>query len=173
MPEHRRTARSLVKRGALAAGVALFAAAPLAAITWAEGPTGVTPEVITSAQFAETFKVKTAPDSPIEMQLKSKEPVRMILRRHSYDAGGNTGWHKHPGPVFILVTKGALTYYDYDDPECNGIRVPAGQGFVDDGHGHRVSNESAAPAEDISVIMTAPSGPLRSDLDPTLSGCGS
>jgi hypothetical protein len=81
-------------------------------------------------------------------------------------------WWRHPG-IFILVTKGELTYYDYDDPEFNGIRVPAGQGFVDDGHGHHVRNESAAPAEDISVIMTAPSGPLRSDLDPTLSGGGS
>jgi Cupin domain len=83
------------------------------------------------------------------------------------------GWHKHPGPVFILVTKGELTYYDYDDPECKGVRVPAGEGFVDDGHGHRVRNENGAPAEDISVIMGLPTGPFRSDLDPALSGYGS
>lgn len=53
-----------------------------------------------------------------------------------------------------------------------GVRIPAGQGFVDDGHGHRVRNESGVPAEDVSVIMTAPSGPLRSDLDPLGSDCG-
>jgi hypothetical protein len=58
-------------------------------------------------------------------------------------------------------------------PECKGVRVPAGEGFVDDGHGHRVRNENGAPAQDISVIMGPPTGPFRSDLDPALSGCGS
>ena len=72
-----------------------------------------------------------------------------------------------------MVTKGELTYYDFDDPECKAVRVPAGEGFVDDGHGHRVRNESGVPAEDISVIMGPPTGAFRSDLDPALSGCGS
>jgi Cupin domain len=173
MSKQRRTAKSLAKRGSLAAGVALLATAPLAAITRAEPASQVTPELITSALFKEPFKVKTAPESTIEMQLKSKEQVRMYLRRHTYAAGGNTGWHKHPGPVFVMVTKGTLTYYDYDDPECNRVHVSAGEGFVDDGHGHRVRNETGAPAEDISVIMAPPTGPLRSDLDPVRSGCGS
>jgi hypothetical protein len=173
MANRRRTAKSLVKRGSLATGVALLAAAPLAAITWAEPASQVTPELITSALFKEPFKVKTAPESPIDMRLKSKEQVRMYVRRHTYAPGGNTGWHKHPGPVFVLVTQGTLTYYDYDDPECSGVPVPAGEGFVDDGHGHRVRNESGAPAEDISVIMAPPTGPFRSDLEPTRSGCGS
>jgi Cupin domain len=167
------TARSLIKRGSLVLGFALLAGAPLAAITWAEPASQVTPELITSAVFKDRFSVKTAPESPIEMQLKSKEQVRMYVRRHTYAPGGNTGWHKHPGPVFVLVTKGELTYYDYDDPECNGVPVPAGEGFVDDGHGHRVRNETGAPAEDISVIMGPPMGAFRSDLDPALSGCGS
>ena len=123
MANRRRTARSVIKRGSLAAAVALLAAAPLAAITWAEPASQVTPELITSALFKEPFKVRTAPDSPIEMQLKSKEQVRMYVRRHTYAPGGNTGWHKHPGPVFILVTKGELTYYDLD---CQSERKVAG-----------------------------------------------
>jgi hypothetical protein len=73
--------------------------------------------------------------------------------------GHVASWWRHPG-IFILVTKGELTYYDYDDPECNGIRVPAGQGFVDDGHGHHVrSVHTATPCGSsggTSPVVTRP-----------------
>ena len=164
--------RAAIKRVPLAAGVAVLALAPLAAMTQANKATGVTPTLLHQVTF-DPYKVKTAADSPIEMQLKSKTPSDIVLRRHNYDAGGSTGWHQHPGPVFILVTQGTLTYYDYDDPDCQGITVPAGKGFVDDGHGHLVRNESGAPAEDVSVIMTTEGAKtFRSELDAPNPRCG-
>lgn len=161
-----------VRRLPLAAGVAVFALAPLAAITQAEPASNVGRADIARATF-EAFKVKTAPDSPIAMQLKSKTPADLVLRRHTYAVTGTTGWHEHPGPVFILVTKGTLTYYDYDDPDCTPHRLSEGKGFVDDGHGHLVRNESGAPAEDVSVIM-APAGAtsVRDDLKRRTLDCG-
>src|SRR5262245_52806714 len=35
-------------------------------------------------------------------------------------AGGHSGWHYHPGPVFVLVRTGALTIYHANDPSCHG-----------------------------------------------------
>lgn len=166
-----RTTRSARRRAPLVAGLALFALAPLVAITQANPATGVSRTDVARATL-EAFKVKTPADSPIAMQLKSKAPSDLVVRRHTYDAGGSTGWHQHPGPIFILVTKGTLTYYDFDDPACQGVPVPAGKGFVDDGHGHLVRNETGEPAEDVSVIMAPPGGTFRTELDPADGPCG-
>lgn len=40
----------------------------------------------------DPFKVKTRSDSPIDFR-KSKSPMDLVVRRHSYDPGGSTGWH--------------------------------------------------------------------------------
>src|SRR5262249_33183021 len=34
---------------------------------------------------------------------------------HKIVPGGHTGWHSHPGPVFVMVIAGTLTKYDADD----------------------------------------------------------
>jgi hypothetical protein len=67
--------------------------------------------------------------------------------------------------VFITVTKGTLTYYERDDPTCSPHVVTAGNGFVDDGVGHVVRNESGQPAQDISVITAPVGGAFRTNLD--------
>lgn len=164
-----------MKRTALAAGVSLFALAPLAAITQAEPATNVSAQILSQATFP-AFKVKTEADSPIEMHLKSRTPADVVVRKHTYaPTTGSTGWHKHPGPVFISVIEGELTYYDYDDPDCTPITVRAGGGFVDDGHGHLVRNLSGAQAVDVSVIMApekATPATFRMNLAPRTAECG-
>jgi hypothetical protein len=66
----------------------------------------------------------------------------VVVRRHAYAPGGYTGWHSHPGPVLITVTKGELTFHEYDDGECKKVVLTAGQayqpGYVDSGRGHFV-----------------------------------
>jgi hypothetical protein len=76
-----------------------------------------------------------------------------------------TGWHGHPGPAWITVTQGQLTYYHYDDPTCSPHVVTPGQGFMDDGAGHIVRNETGQPAQDISVIAAPVGGAFRTELD--------
>jgi fermentation-respiration switch protein FrsA (DUF1100 family) len=66
--------------------------------------------------------------------------------------------------VFITVTLGELTYYEYDDPTCSPHVVTAGHGFVDTGMGHIVRNESGQPAQDISVITAPVGGAFRIEL---------
>src|ERR671918_142852 len=96
----------------------------------------------------------------------SRDEVRIdiVVRRHDYLPGAYTGWHSHPGPVFITVTQGTLTYYEYDDPTCTPHVVSVGEGFVDDGRGHIVRNETDQPAQDVSVITAPVGGAFRGEL---------
>jgi hypothetical protein len=74
--------------------------------------------------------------------------------------------------VFITVTSGTLTYYVYDDPTCTAHTVSEGQGFIDDGHGHVVRNETDQPAHDVSLITAPVGGAFRTDLDAPSPFCG-
>jgi Cupin domain len=141
---------------AAAAAVALLSPGAFVAITMASPPSGVTPTLLARGTY-EAFKVKSGPLGPIEFEAEAKPAVDIVVRRHDYVPGSTTGWHSHPGPVFITVTQGQLRYYDYDDPNCTPHVVSAGHGFVDDGRGHIVRNETGQPAQDVSVI-TAPVG---------------
>lgn len=134
-----------------------------AAATWASSPSGVTATVLSRVTF-EPFKVKTDPSSAVDFQAKSKSDMDVIIRKHDYLANSSTGWHMHPGPVFITVVSGQLTFYDYDDPTCTPHVVTAGYGYVDTGHGHIGRNETNAPAQDISVILAPVGGAFRSEL---------
>ena len=147
----------------LVALLALGALAAFVAVTNASPPSGVTPTVLARGSY-DAFKVKSVAGSPVEFDAKAKTPVDVVVRRHDYGVGSSTGWHTHPGPVFITVTQGQLTYYEYDDPTCAPHVVSAGQGFVDDARGHIVRNESGLPAQDVSVIIAPVGAPFRGEL---------
>ena len=66
--------------------------------------------------------------------------------------GGTFGWHSHPGPSFIVVKSGTITFYDGDDPSCTPEVVPAGKAVIDAGnHVHVGRNEGSV---EVVVIVT-------------------
>jgi hypothetical protein len=148
-----------------AATAALLTLAAFAAVTMASPASGVTPTLLARGTYG-AFKVKSVEQSPIEFEAEAKQGIDVVVRRHDYTVNSHTGWHSHPGPVFITVTQGTLTYYEWDDPNCTPHVVTAGtpnNAFVDDGRGHIVRNESGAPAQDMSVIIAPVGGAFRSD----------
>jgi hypothetical protein len=132
---------------------------------------GVTPTVLARGTY-DAFKVKSNPPGPAMFKAESKQPIDVVVRRHEYAAGGSTGWHAHPYPVFITVVTGQVTFYDYDDPTCTPTVVTAGHGYVDSGHGHIGRNETGQPATDISVIMAPVGGAFRTELTAPGPYCG-
>jgi hypothetical protein len=155
----------------LLAAMTLLALAASVAVTMASPPSGVTPTVLARGTY-DAFKVKSSPNSPVDFKAKAKTPIDVVVRRHDYAVGSTTGWHSHPGPVFITVTQGELTYYEYDDRTCTGHVVTAGHGFVDTGRGHIVRNESGQPAQDVSVIIAPVGGAFRGELNAPGPHCG-
>ena len=151
---------------ALAALVLVFT---VCAILWASPAVGVTPTLIGRATY-EPFKVKT--DSLVNVEVKAKSHFDMVVRTHDYAVGGSTGWHTHPGPVFINVVQGEVTFYEANDPTCTPHVVSAGQGYVDTGSGHLGRNESGQPAKDVSVILAPVNLPFRVELPAPNPYCG-
>jgi len=130
------------------------------AVTWAGPPQGVTATVIGRATYGR-FKVKT-PESEqehnngqvtLDFAAQAKPGMDMVVRTFDYLPGSTTGWHTHPGPVFINVISGTVTFYEVDDPTCTPKVVSAGQGYVDTGHGHIGRNETALPAKDVTISI--------------------
>ena len=154
---------------AAAAAMVLLVGAGTMAI--ASPPSGVTPTVLARGTY-DSFKVISNPQGPGMFKAESKDPIDVVVRRHEYAAGGSTGWHAHPFPVFVTVIQGQVTFYDYDDPTCTPTIVSAGQGYVDSGHGHIGRNETGQPAIDISVIMAPVGGAFRQELVAPGPFCG-
>ena len=77
----------------------------LSVLTGASPAVGVTPTLIGRGTY-DPFKLKSDPHSLVDFQAKSKSPMDIVVRTHDYSAGGSTGWHTHPGPVFITVLEG-------------------------------------------------------------------
>lgn len=114
---------------------------------------------------AEAFKVKRI-TGDWQIEVKAKPTFDLAVQRIVFQPGGQSGWHTHPGPVFIQVVAGVMTFYESDDPDCRPIVRTAGEGYLDLGeHAHIARNESGAVAENLVTYLVPPGAALRSDAD--------
>ena len=142
-----------------------------AAISWAfaSGPALATPASgFTAVQQIKgdygpiDVKIKGSNDWEVELKTDAESDVHVV--RNSIAIGGQSGWHRHPGPSLITVTIGTITAYESDDPLCSPRVYTAGQGFIDEGtHAHLLRNESGAPAETVAVQFLADGATRRID----------
>ena len=140
-------------------------------VTWASAPVGVVPTLLARGTYS-AFNVKADNDF-FKYRAKGWPELDMVVRMHDYAPGGSTGWHTHPGPVFITGVEGQLTFYEADDPTCTGRTLHAGEGYVDTGRGHIAINQDLAnTAKDVSVILAPVGLPFRGELDAPQPQCG-
>jgi len=101
-----------------------------------------------------------------QMQIKSKPAFDIAVQSIVFQPNGQSGWHTHPGPVFIEVVSGTMTFYQSDDPTCTPIVRTVGQGYLDLGeHAHIARNESGAVAQTIVTYFAPPGAALKIDAD--------
>jgi hypothetical protein len=113
----------------------------------------------------ETFKVKRI-TGDWHAEVKAKPTLDLAVQRIVFQPGGQSGWHTHPGPVFIQVVAGVMTFYESHDPNCAPIVRTVGQGYLDVGeHAHIARNESGAVAENLVTYLAPPGAALRIDAD--------
>jgi hypothetical protein len=175
--------KRLLTATALAAGIP-------AALVWATTSSGSTSALVGRATF-EAFKVerKELPVSDLEVgrwgeeaerhrrrpiwevEVKARPTVDIATQTITFEPGGSSGWHSHPGPVFISVVSGTMTFYESDDPDCQPIVRNAGEGYVDaDQHGHIARNETSAPATNVVTYFVPAGAALRVD-EPSPGNC--
>ena len=98
------------------------------------------------------------------VEVKAKPALDVAMQSINFPAGAQSTWHKHPGPVFIIVAEGTMTFYESDDPTCTGVVKKIGEGFLDKGeHAHIARNESGAPAQTVVTYLVPQGAGLRID----------
>jgi Cupin domain len=158
-----------LRKGVLV-GAALMAAVS-AGIVWATPPSGTTSVLIGRATYDEAFKVKRTGADDWELEVEAKPALDIAVQRIVFQPGGQSGWHSHPGPVFISVVEGTMTFYESDDPTCSPVVRHAGEGFIDVGdHAHIARNETAEPATNVVTYLVPPGAALRID-QPSPGNC--
>jgi hypothetical protein len=111
----------------------------------------------------ENFKVKRI-SGDWHVEVKAHRELDVAVQQIVFQPGGQSGWHSHPGPVFIQVVSGTMTFYESDDPTCTPVVRGVGQGFLDVGeHAHIARNETGSPATNIVTYLAPPGVALRID----------
>ena len=98
------------------------------------------------------------------VEVKAHPELDVAMQSINFPVGAQSTWHKHPGPVFIIVAQGTMKFYEGDDPTCTPVEKTAGQGFLDTGeHAHIARNESGAPAQTVVTYLVPRGAALRID----------
>jgi quercetin dioxygenase-like cupin family protein len=149
---------------AIAAVGALVAAALLMVPAQATPPDKVATIPIGMGRFTNidaTAKTDINPGTPTKFwraRIKTKRSSDLHVLQNTIAPGGTFGWHRHPGPSLVIVKSGTATFYLAADPTCAPHVVPAGSGFVDQGHDiHVVRNEGRVDLVTV-VVSLVPAG---------------
>jgi quercetin dioxygenase-like cupin family protein len=108
-----------------------------------------------------TKRVNRTIDIPL-VTCNVAKPCDVVQQKITYQPGGSSGWHSHPGLVMVVVTSGSLTRYMSD---CSKETFTVGQTAVELGANWimTIRNEASAPAEMLATLIV-PAGTPNADL---------
>jgi quercetin dioxygenase-like cupin family protein len=113
----------------------------------------VDPATVPTGFLAAHNSITDVPVGPFKRAVK-RDGADFFVQHVRLGENAPTGWHTHPGPAFVTVVKGSLTYED----ACIRTTYGPGQGFVDRGFGH-VHRAIAGPeGVDFYVVYVLPPG---------------
>jgi quercetin dioxygenase-like cupin family protein len=146
------------------AGVAVASAFGAVALrfAWATPGSGFAGVVVAGPVLLDEIDDKWDTDTE-EIELKTRGLWESRVMSFSMAPGGHTGWHSHPGPVFVMVKKGTLTLTQADDLG-NPVDYPAGTGFMEEiRRVHRAENHGDSDLEFEAFILIPAGAPVRID----------
>ena len=121
---------------------------------------GFTPGGIVNGSFGK-ISVNTAGDKTDKWGLimKTQDDTDMGVDRLTIAPGGFSGWHAHPGPVFVTVTAGAVVWTDGSDPLCTAHNFSTGDSYIEQAYDvHNVRNASMSQGAEVVAITIKPEG---------------
>ena len=155
-------------KGALIGAAMVAVSAGNAGATPSSGSASV---LIGRASYGEAFSIWRVGPNGWEVNVDATPALDIAVQRVEFKPGGQSGWHSHPGPVFISVVEGTMTFYESDDPSCAPVVRHAGEGYVDVGdHAHLARNETSQPAANVVTYLVPPAAALRID-EPNPGNC--
>lgn len=127
---------------------------------------GFSGSTVVTGRFDEIdAKAHTIPADFWQLRLKTRGQSDLFVQSNTWEPGGSTGWHTHPGPSLIVITAGLVTAYEGDDEDCEphvyGIGTVMGNTLIDPGgeHVHILRNETSSTARGYAVQIIPPLGP--------------
>jgi quercetin dioxygenase-like cupin family protein len=154
--------KARIAKGVLA-GAAVVAAISVSQ-AWATSGSGTQSTLVGRATFDDPISVRRVGDDKWKVDIKAKPALDVAVQSIVFQPGAQSGWHSHPGPVFISVVSGTMTFYEGDDPDCEPVVRHAGEGFLDVGdHAHIARNETGEPATNVVTYFAPPGAALRID----------
>ena len=156
--------------------IVALAAAVYAGNVMATQSSGFASTTLAKATYREIFShVHTQTPQFWNELIKTEGASDLYVQQNTWQPGGSSGWHTHPGPSLVIVTQGSVTAYEGDDPTCTPHVYTAGtanNAFIDPGggHVHIVRNETSALAQTIAVQLI-PAGATRRQHAPDPGTC--
>jgi quercetin dioxygenase-like cupin family protein len=170
------------RRRVVAAVVAVVALVATALVVVPAVATPPSPEVTTTpigmghfTAIDTNVKTDIDPGHPTtefwKARIKTKRDSDLYVLENTIPPGKTFGWHSHPGPSLVIVKSGTASFYLAADPTCTPHVVPAGSGFVDQGHDvHVVRNEGRVDLVTV-VVSLVPAGFARRIDEPSPRNC--
>jgi quercetin dioxygenase-like cupin family protein len=93
------------------------------------------------------------------IKFQTKDPADVATFSVTYDPGGYSGWHTHPGILLVLVQSGSVVR----QVGCTSHTYGAGEAFIesDEQPAGQVRNASAGIPAVLSVTQVVPAGSKR------------
>ena len=112
--------------------------------------------IVTTVQVRGTLTDRVKINVPGLAKFENKAPVDFVHASLTFQRGDRTPWHYHPGPTFVTVQQGEITFQQSD---CSTRTYTAGQSFVEGGSDNigRAQNTGTTPAT-VYVLFVTPVG---------------
>lgn len=157
-------------RLAIAIAAALVSVVAMAGISLATDAVGVSSTTLATGSLDElNLNVKT---DAWKVHLRTKGMTDVTTVQNTVAPGGSFGWHSHPGPSFIIVKSGTITFYHGDDPTCAPDVYHAGQALVDTGNDVHIGRNEGTESVVVIVTRLIPAGDAPRDNQPASGFCG-
>ena len=149
----------------LAAAAAVLALALVAVLTTlpsepaaATPPSGVTAELLARGTIGHADHVRAA-----GIKLQTRGPVDVATVHVTFQPGGSTGWHTHPGPALVTVKTGRLTLHRAKG--CRSRTFGPGQTFLELGPDdvNLTRNQTTAVTETVVTFLLPVGAPITVD----------
>lgn len=149
----------------LAAAVAILTAALVAALialpreqATATPPSGIAVELLARGTIAHPSHVRVA-----GIKLATRGPIDVATVHVTFQPGGSTGWHIHPGPALVTVKTGQLTLHRAKG--CRTRTFSAGQTFLEFGPSdvNLTRNETGSVTETVVTFLLPAGAPITVD----------
>ena len=147
------------RSAARAIALGILAVLAIGGVALATPPAGATPTTLVRGTLEAGDKINTH-----LLKLSIRQDVDVVTQTITFAPNGHFGWHSHPGPVFVTITAGALTFYDSDE-NCTSTVYSAGDSFIDEGggHVHFARNEGTTDLVLYATYLVPVGAPLRID----------